>query len=206
MCGCRNEAGSVKRVGVLALQGDFFEHLQTLKKLGVEAAEVRNQEDLAQVQGLVIPGGESTTMSQLLAETGLDQAIRARAKQGMAVYGTCVRAILLAKKVLNDGGVKGLGLMDISVERNAYGRQVDSFEAELEANGLGKLKGVFIRAPVIQSVGRGVEVLASLDGKPVLVRQGNLLAGTFHPEIEGEARVHQWFVERLKAESTKHRF
>ena len=173
----------MKRVGVLALQGDFFEHLQTLKKLGVEAAEVRNQEDLAQVQGLVIPGVESTARSQSLAETGLDQAIRARAKQGMAVYGTCAGAILLAKKVLNDGGVKGLGLMDISVERNAYGRQVDSFEAELEANGLGKLKGVFIRAPVIQSVGRGVEVLASLDGKPVLVRQGNLLAGTGPPAI-----------------------
>ena len=113
----------------------------------------------------------------------------------MPVYGTCAGAILLAKNVLKSQGVKGLGLMDIEVERNAYGRQVDSFEAELDVKGIGKVRGVFIRAPVIQKAGKGVEVLAELDGRPVLVRQGNLLAGTFHPEIEGELGVHGLFLD-----------
>ena len=188
-------------MGVLALQGDFYEHLRTLKKLGAEAAEVRNKDDLAKVEGLIIPGGESTTIAKLLAETGLDKAIKARAANprsgagGMPVYGTCAGAILLAKNVLKSQGVKGLGLMDIEVERNAYGRQVDSFEAELDVKGIGKVRGVFIRAPVIQKAGKGVEVLAELDGRPVLVRQGNLLAGTFHPEIEGELGVHGLFLD-----------
>ncbi len=185
-------------VGVLALQGDFYEHLRMLKELGVEAREVRNQDDLAKVGRLIIPGGESTTIDQLLAKTGLDRAIQARVADrrggGLPVYGTCAGAILMAKRVGNAGGVKGLGLMDMVVERNAYGRQAESFEAELDVKGIGKVKAVFIRAPVIQSVGKGVEVLAKFEGKPVLVRQGNLLAGTFHPEIEGERAVHRLFV------------
>ncbi len=178
----------------MALQGDFFEHVRILRTLDVDAREVRNPADLEKVQALIVPGGESTTISKLLAENGLDKAIKARANKGMAVYGTCAGAILLAKKVANAGGVKGLGLMDISVERNAYGRQADSFEAELDVKGLGPLQAAFIRAPVIKGVGRKVEVLASFEGKPVLVKQGNLVAGTFHPEIEGEQKVHAWFL------------
>ncbi len=186
------------RIGVLALQGDFYEHLRMLKELGVEAIEVRNKADLEKVDGLIIPGGESTTIDKLLTKTGLDQAIKARvaARRGgsLAVYGTCAGAILMATRRGNAGGVKGLGLMNITVERNAYGSQADSFEAELDVKGIGKVKAVFIRAPVIKGIGRGVEVLAKFDGRPVLVREGNLLAGTFHPEIEGERAVHRLFV------------
>lgn len=193
--------GGAACVGVLALQGDFYEHLRMLKELGVEAREVRNQDDLAKVGRLIIPGGESTTIDQLLAKTGLDRAIKARVADrrggGLPVYGTCAGAILMAKRVGNAGGVKGLGLMDMAVERNAYGRQAESFEAELDVKGIGKVKAVFIRAPVIQSVGKGVEVLAKFEGKPVLVRQGNLLASTFHPEIEGEAVVHRLFLNSI---------
>ena len=187
---------SFASAGVLAFHGDFAEHLDILRAMNVPCREVRGIEDLSNISHLIIPGGESTVMAKFLEMTGLGKEITKRVREkSLAVYGTCAGAILLAKNVLKSQGVKGLGLMDIEVERNAYGRQVDSFEAELDVKGIGKVRGVFIRAPVIQKAGKGVEVLAELDGRPVLVRQGNLLAGTFHPEIEGELGVHGLFLD-----------
>lgn len=187
------------KIGVLALQGDVIEHVKMLQSLGVEALEVRTPEDLAKVDALIIPGGESTTIGKLAVEYGLDRAIPARVKAGMPVYGTCAGMIALSKEAHN-GEPPLLRLMDITVRRNAYGRQVDSFETDLEVPALGPapLHAVFIRAPLIEGVGPGVEVLASLGGRPVLARQGNMLVSAFHPELTADARVHRYFVEMLK--------
>lgn len=183
-------------VGVLALQGDFAEHLAVLKHLRVQALEVRTENDLKQVDRLIIPGGESTVMSRLLWLDGLADAIIRRVKKGMPVYGTCAGAILLATRATGDRAPKTLGLMDIVVDRNAYGSQIDSFETSLKISGLPKLlPAAFIRAPMIARVGKDVEILSSHEGKPVLVRQGKLLAGTFHPEVRGESAVHRMFLE-----------
>ncbi len=195
------------RIGVLALQGDFREHRQVLSRLGVEAPEVRRLADLDGLDGLIIPGGESTTIGKLLALEGMLEPLRARIAQGFPVYGTCAGMILLAREVLGRALLEGepqptLGLLDIAVQRNAFGRQVDSFEADLAIPVLGErpFRAVFIRAPRIVRVGPAVEVLATLpDGEPVAVRQDQILATAFHPELTDDPRVHQYFLSLVEA-------
>lgn len=182
-------------IGVLALQGAFSAHIESFDALGVGCREVRTPDDLAQVGALVIPGGESSTISQLVESSGLTEPLRGRLGAGMPAFGTCAGMILLAARIL-DGRPDQISFaaIDISVRRNAYGRQVDSFEADVETVS-GPFHGVFIRAPRIESVGPGVEVLGRLDGEPVLVRQGNVLAASFHPELSGDARLHGLFAD-----------
>jgi pyridoxal 5'-phosphate synthase pdxT subunit len=178
------------RAGVLALQGDFAAHAAALRRLGAEAREVRSCADLDGLDVLVLPGGESTALLRLMAPEPWFDALRAFHDRGGALLGTCAGAILLAKGV--EPAQPSLGLLDVSVSRNAYGRQVDSFEARLDAPGFDDpLLGVFIRAPRLTAVGPRVEVLARLDGEPVLVRHRRVLAATFHPEIAGDDRVHR---------------
>jgi 5'-phosphate synthase pdxT subunit len=177
------------KAGVLALQGDFREHASMFAACGVTPVHVRTAEDLASVECLAIPGGESTTIAKLARLHDLVEPIRGRARDGMPVFGTCAGMIVMARDV-NDGEPL-LSLMDIGVRRNAYGRQVDSFESNVDVNGIGPVRAVFIRAPVVERVGPGVDVLAELDGRPIVVRQDNLLAAAFHPEIAGDARLHQ---------------
>jgi len=188
------------KVGVLALQGDVIEHRKILRGLGVEDVEVRVPADLEGLDGLILPGGESTTIGKLMVVYGLDRAIPERVQRGMAVYGTCAGMILMARRADN-GEPPLLRLMDIAVLRNAYGRQVDSFEADLEIPVLGPapLRGVFIRAPVIDRVGPGVEVLASHQGRPVLARERRLLVSSFHPELAPDDRVHRYFLDAVRA-------
>jgi 5'-phosphate synthase pdxT subunit len=182
------------RIGVLALQGAFKEHARVLRRLGAEAVEVRLPEELEGLDGLVIPGGESTTIMSLAEEYGLDEAIRAFAEP---ILGTCAGMIVLDRE--------HLGVADLEVDRNAYGRQVRSFEADVALAGEEQpLRGVFIRAPRIREAGPGVEVLGTLDGEPVLVRDGRLLLASFHPELTDDMRVHERFLElvRERAEVT----
>ena len=188
------------KLGVLALQGDVREHLTALEAAGATPVAVRYEHELADVDGLVVPGGESTTIGKLLDRFGLLGPLTERARAGMPVYGTCAGAILLAREVLGDQDAPHrLRLLDVGLRRNAYGRQVDSFEADLAVAGIGgPFRAVFIRAPVIERVGDEVEVLASHDGAPVLVREGSLLASTFHPEMTGDNRVHGLFLEMAK--------
>jgi 5'-phosphate synthase pdxT subunit len=176
------------KAGVLALQGDFREHAAMFAVCGATPVEVRTPEHLASVDVLAIPGGESTTITKLARAGGLVEPLRARAAAGMPILGTCAGMIVMAREVAD--GEPLLGILDITVERNAYGRQVDSFEADLDVRGTGLVRGVFIRAPVVSRVGDGVEVLAEHEGTAVLVRQATLLAATFHPEIAGDARLH----------------
>jgi len=181
-------------IGVLALQGDFASHARTLRRIGVNAIEVRRSNDLDAADGLILPGGESTTMLKFIEEENLAKSITDFARQGKPILGTCAGAILLAREVYNPAQAS-LGLIDIGVERNGYGRQVDSFIAEVEtAIEGGPLEAVFIRAPKIKWVGLEVEVLASLNGEPMLVQAGNILAATFHPELTEDTRVHSLFV------------
>jgi 5'-phosphate synthase pdxT subunit len=190
------------KIGVLALQGAFIEHEHVLARLGVQPVEVRLPEHLEGLDGLIIPGGESTTMGLLAQKWGLLEPMQAFARSGRPIWGTCAGMILLAKEVVD--GVPGqpiLGLMDITVRRNAFGRQVDSFEADLAVPLLGDppFHAVFIRAPVIERVGAGVEVLAALeDGTAVAVQQGNLLATAFHPELTRDERFHHYFLKLTK--------
>jgi len=184
------------KIGVLALQGAFARHVERLRAIGARAVEVRTAEQLSGVDALVMPGGESTTMSNLLGSTELFDPIAERIDAGMPVFGTCAGMILLADKIL-DGrdDQRHFGVLDITVRRNGYGRQVDSFEADLElADAPHPFHGVFIRAPRVEAVGPDVEVLASFDGDPVLVRQGRLLAACFHPELTDDVRLHQLFL------------
>ncbi len=183
------------KAGVLALQGDFREHAAVLDELGASPVLVRAPEDLAAVDCLAIPGGESTTISKLAHRFGLVEPIRERAASGMPIFGTCAGMIVLATEVT--GGEPLLGLLDVAVARNAYGRQVDSFEADVDVRGTGPVRAVFIRAPVVERVGEGVTVLAEHEGAPVLVEQGALLAAAFHPELAGETRLHRWMLERV---------
>jgi len=188
--------GAKKRVGVLALQGDFQAHERALERAGAEAVEVRSAADLETVQGLVIPGGESTTMVKLLEEEKLLDPLR-EFGQRRPIFGTCAGAILLATGVANSPQAS-LGLMDIEVERNAYGRQLDSRIAHLNPKGMdGGVEAVFIRAPIIRRVGEGAKVLASYEGDPVLVEQGRHLAATFHPELTDDARIHLMFLQKI---------
>lgn len=187
-------------VGVLALQGDFREHSEVLRRIGAQPVEVRLPKHLDGVSRLIIPGGESTTIGKLLTIYKLLEPIRARAGRDLAVWGTCAGAILLAREVLDQkrGGQPTIGVMDIAVRRNAFGSQLDSFEQPLDAPAMGEgpLPGVFIRAPQIESVGGGVEVVARLPGGGIVAaRQGRLLATTFHPELTGDDRVHRYFLE-----------
>jgi pyridoxal 5'-phosphate synthase pdxT subunit len=193
-----------KRVGVLALQGDFQAHQRALTRAGAEAVEVRSASDLEGVEGLVIPGGESTTMMKLLAEEKLLEPLRQFGRE-RPIFGTCAGAILLASDVANPPQAS-LGLMDMDVERNAYGRQLDSRIAHLRPEGIegdaegdteGDLEAVFIRAPIIRRVGQSAKVLASYQGDPVLVEQGRHLAATFHPELTDDSRVHLMFLRKI---------
>ena len=183
------------RIGVLALQGDVREHISTLSQLECEPVEVRKASDLSNLDGLIIPGGESTTISKLLDIFDIRNPILEFIKSGKAVFGTCAGMITLANEVLDSAaGQKSLGVMDISVRRNAFGSQLDSFEDQIDFDGA-KINVAFIRAPIVEKVGKGVQVLASLqDGRVVAVRQDNLLATSFHPEITGETFVHQYFL------------
>jgi len=185
------------RVGVLALQGDFREHRQALERLGESVREVRLPRDLGGLRALLLPGGESTTMARLAASYGLDTALKEFHQAGGALWGSCAGAILLAREVRNPGTQPRLGLIDLAVERNAYGRQVDSFEAEVQVNGLGPFHGVFIRAPRIIHAGPGVEVLAEYRGDPVIARQGRVWVSTFHPELSGDDRLHAEFLRTV---------
>ena len=187
-------------VGVLALQGAFAAHLERLRAIGTTAVEVRTPEQLRQVDALVMPGGESTTMSNLLGSTELFDPIAARLGEGMPVFGTCAGMILLADKIL-DGrdDQRHFGTLDVTVRRNGYGRQINSFETDVELIGERRpFHGVFIRAPRVEAVGPDVDVLASYEGDPVIVRQGRLLAACFHPELTIDTRLHARFVDLLK--------
>lgn len=182
------------QVGVLALQGAFAAHCDCLASIGVQSVEVRTSEQLNSVGALLMPGGESSTMSQLLESSGLFDPIATRIADGMPVFGTCAGMILLASEILDGrSDQRSFSAIDISVRRNAFGRQVDSFEATINSS-VGDFHGVFIRAPRIERVGDGVEVLGSINDEPVLVRQGNVLAASFHPELSNDARVHEYFV------------
>jgi len=186
-----------KKVGVLALQGDFEAHGKALARAGAEPVEVRSASDLQQLDGLVIPGGESTTMLKLLDVENLMEPLREFGRR-RPIFGTCAGAILLATEVLNPSQAS-LGLMDIGVERNAYGRQLESRIAQLKAEGQDSdLEAVFIRAPIIRRVGEDVKVLARYQGDPVLVEQGRHMVATFHPELTSDSRVHRMFLDKME--------
>ncbi|HVB07078.1 MAG TPA: pyridoxal 5'-phosphate synthase glutaminase subunit PdxT [Acidimicrobiales bacterium] len=193
-------------VGVLALQGDVREHRALLEGLGAEVVEVRTPAELERVGGLVLPGGESTTLGMLLDSSGLREPLAARLAAGMAAFGTCAGMILLSRAVL-DGRADQvpLGAIDITVRRNAFGRQVESFESDLSVSGMaGTLHAVFIRAPFVEAVGGGVEVLARVEGpvgglRPVVCAQRNVLVAAFHPELSGEVRLHRRFLDIVAA-------
>jgi 5'-phosphate synthase pdxT subunit len=179
------------KIGVLAVQGNFREHAAMLRRLGAETVEVRKPEQLERLDGLIIPGGESTAIARLVRLYGLEAAIRSFARP---ILGTCAGMILLDRR--------HLGLLDLAVSRNAYGRQVASFEADLELAGDEEpLRGVFIRAPRVEEVGPEVEVLAELDGEPVLLREGGILVAAFHPELTDDTRVHERFLELVREEA-----
>lgn len=190
-----------KYIGVLALQGAFARHIQMFTNIGVDARPFRELSELSELAGLVIPGGESTTIGMLLERRNLVDPLRQAIIDGLPVFGTCAGAILLARDI-EDSDQLRLGTMDISIRRNAYGSQVDSFETRLdvsdEPEGLQEeIDGVFIRAPLITRCGKAVRLLASFDGKPVLVRQERMLAGSFHPELSNSTAVHRYFAERV---------
>jgi 5'-phosphate synthase pdxT subunit len=189
-------------IGVLAIQGDFAAHTAALRRVGANCVEVRTRDDLSAVDGLIIPGGESTTLLKFTEQDGLGQAIADFAHQGKPILGTCAGAILLANTVYNPVQ-PSLGLIDITVERNGYGRQVDSFIDKLDSTlEGGPLEGVFIRAPRITRVGANVKVIAALSGEPVFVQEDNVLAATFHPELTDDIRVHRFVCELTERASS----
>lgn len=192
---------ALPRIGVLALQGAVELHLHALNRLGVEAIEVRRSEHLARVDGLILPGGESSTISKLLVVNELFEPLAERLNEGMPAFGTCAGMIMLAKEIL-DGRDDQLsfGAIDIAVRRNAFGRQIDSFETDLNVIGLPEapVHAVFIRAPVVERVGPGVEILASVEeGRPVACRQGQILVTSFHPELSPDLRLHELFIKGM---------
>jgi 5'-phosphate synthase pdxT subunit len=182
-------------VGVLALQGDFEAHSNMLAALGAETRVVRTPKDLEGLDGLVIPGGESTTMTLGIEREGLAEPLRRLVRSGTPVLGTCAGMIMLDRE--------HLGVLDVRSRRNAFGRQVSSFEADVPVDGAGAMRAVFIRAPWVEEVGEGVEVLARVDGHPVAVRQDNVLAVAFHPELTGDGRLHAWLVDRIREQASK---
>jgi 5'-phosphate synthase pdxT subunit len=195
-------AGS-KKVGVLALQGDFREHIAVLRGLGADAIPVRRPAELAEVDGLVIPGGESSVMDKLSRTFGLAEPLKAAIAGGLPVYGTCAGLIMLADRILDGiSGQQTLGGLDVSVRRNAFGSQLDSFETDLDipAVGVEPMHAVFIRAPIVESVGERATPLAQLaDGRVVAVEQGSLIGTSFHPEMTGDTRFHEYFLSKVRA-------
>ena len=188
------------KVGVLALQGDVREHIRALGECGVDAVAVRTESEIGNVDAMVLPGGESTTIAKLARSFGVFEVIAKRIAAGMPIYGSCAGMILLSNQVLDAiEGQETFGGLDATVRRNAFGRQVDSFEIGIDFAGIsgGPINAVFIRAPWVESVGTGVEVLAQVDNHPVAIRQGNILATSFHPELTGDIRVHKFFIEQL---------
>ena len=191
------------KIGVLALQGAFAEHRKMLEKLGIESFEIRKKSDLSNavdnndIDGLIIPGGESTVIGKLLYDLDLFDDIKKLILEGLPVFGTCAGLILLAKEIENDGRTY-LGAMDIKVRRNAYGRQLGSFFTESEFKGIGVIPMTFIRAPYISSVGKNVEVLSEVDGNVVAARENNILVTSYHPELNDDLKVHKFFAEMCK--------
>ena len=202
MAGNRSRSKSTAPIGVLALQGDFREHLAVFAELGADAIPVRRPEDLERVSGLVIPGGESSVMDKLSRLFGLADPLKSAVASGLPVFGTCAGLIMLADSVLDAiDGQQTLGGFDVTVRRNAFGSQLDSFETDLDVPALGEpaVHAVFIRAPVVERVGDAVTVLSALDdGRIVAIEQGNLLGTAFHPEITGETRFHEYFLEKVR--------
>ena len=196
-------AGSAQKVAVLALQGDFREHLAVLRGLGADAVPVRRPVELSEIGGLVIPGGESSVMDKLSRAFGLAEPLRAAIGDGLPVYGTCAGLIMLADRILDGiAGQQTLGGLDVAVRRNAFGSQVDSFETDLDipAVGADPMHAVFIRAPIVESVGDRATALAQVeDGRVVAVEQGNLIGTSFHPEITGDTRFHEYFLAKVRA-------
>lgn len=193
-----------KVIGILALQGDYEAHRRTLERLGEKSVFVRTAEELEQADALILPGGESTTMAKLLDRIGLDAVIKQRAAAGMPLYGTCAGMILLAKDIQDRPDQPTLDLMDIEVARNAFGRQLDSFEAEIsfhldEAPEPASVHGIFIRAPYVTQPRQGVQVLSRYENRIVGVRQGNMLATAFHPELTEDPRIHAYFARMVAA-------
>lgn len=187
-------------VGVLALQGDFREHLAALAECGVNATPVKTAEEIKSIDALVIPGGESTTISKLAKSFDLFDLIKSRIASGLPTYGSCAGMIMVAKSIKDPAsGQETFGGINIEVERNAFGRQVDSFEEDLEFKGLTgpKFRAVFIRAPWVAKLGEGVEVLSEIDGHAVAVRQGKVLATSFHPELTSDNRIHRYFIKEM---------
>ncbi len=187
----------MSRVGVLALQGDVREHLRILESLGADAVEVKHPEQVEDIDGLIIPGGESTTIGKMAVRFGLLEPLRSAVRGGMPVYGTCAGMILLADAV-TEGDQPLVGSLDVVVRRNAFGRQNESFEADLDVEGLDEFfRAVFIRAPWIEKVGSEVDVLATVEDHPVMVRQRNILATSFHPELTRDGRIHQMLLDMI---------
>ena len=189
------------KVGVLALQGAFRLHVKALERLGVEAIEVRSLENFDDSEALIIPGGESTTMSFLLESSGIFDSLRERSAEGMPILGTCAGMILLSSKI-TDGrsDQKPLNLMGVEIRRNGYGRQIDSFESDLSIEGFDtSFRGIFIRAPLVEAVSEEVEVLAEVNGRPVMCRQGSIIATSFHPELADDDRIHAEFLEMVSS-------
>ena len=185
------------KIGVFALQGAFLEHERALRALGAETVQIRRRAHFTDgLDGIVLPGGESTVQGKLLREEGLFEPVKAAIQGGLPTFGTCAGLILLANKLVNDEAVH-LGLLNASVRRNAYGRQLGSFRTELDFKGIGEIPAVFIRAPIVEEAGKGVEILAQTGGKTVAVRQGNMLATAFHPELTDDLRVHAYFLSMV---------
>lgn len=193
-----------KKIGVLALQGAFREHRQALESLGCEVIEVRKSSDLEDIKGLIIPGGESTTMGKLLQVDNLGENIKELAKKNLPIFGTCAGMIVLSKNI-EGSNQYSLGLMDVTVQRNAFGRQIASFETNLSVPALGRepVRAVFIRAPYLKEVAPNVGILAEYEGKVVFARQGNLIASAFHPELTEDRRVHQYFLSIVDEQMAK---
>ncbi|MGE5380471.1 MAG: pyridoxal 5'-phosphate synthase glutaminase subunit PdxT [Methylocystaceae bacterium] len=183
-----------KKIGILAMQGAFIEHENAVRRCGAEAVQIRTREELNQVDALIIPGGESTTIGKLLHKFELDEDIKKQSQAGMPIWGTCAGMILLAKEIVGFDQPR-LELMNIRVIRNGFGRQVDSFETELEIDNLGTSQGVFIRAPYVEKVWGGAEVLSKFDDRIVMVQQGKLLATAFHPELTPDLSIHNYFIK-----------
>jgi len=198
----RGEAGKKtvmsKKIGVLALQGAFQKHLDMISKLGAEGIGIRTAYDLDSIDGLIIPGGESTVIAKLLIKNDIMNPVLERVKSGMGLYGTCAGMILMANRV-EDSDQPLLNLMDITVKRNAYGRQKESFEASFEIKGLNDepFSGIFIRSPMVTAYTQDIEVLAEFEGNPVLVRENKLLASSFHPELTDDTRIHRLFLSMI---------
>lgn len=185
-------------IGVLAVQGDFAAHIRALQRIGADAVEIRSRNDFDAISGLILPGGESTTMLKFIEDEDIGESIKEFADSGKPVFGTCAGAILLAREVYNPTQAS-LGLIDMVIERNGYGRQVDSFVGTAQAVAeFGNVEAVFIRAPRIKTVGPRVEILARLNDEPVMVRERNILAATFHPELTGDERTHRLFRDMVR--------